>query len=1560
MKTFTLKSCYACLVLLTLFFTMEVNAQTGFNFTVNPQTQCYIPFNTSASASVTASFSNITGYTWSGAGSCSIFPSTYSGTSTSFTLPCCGIFSITCTAYSGTAIVTSLTKTVSVICSSVSIVNSQSLTVCAGSPINISAAGANSYTWNTGSNFSTISVSPTVTTCYTVSGTNSNGCNGSAVACVTVIPGVNITGNTNICAGSSTTLFATGSNNFTWSPGNSTGTSIVVSPTVNTCYYAQGAYTAGCNSGDSICINVQLTPTLSVVGNSIVCSGYVSMSATGATSYTWMPGNLTGNSVNVLVNSNTCFTVTGSTPGCNPGSAVKCLTVLPSPTLVISGNTNICPGGSATLTVSGANTYTWNNPINQFSPTIIFTPTATTCFSVLGQNSNGCTGGSGTCVTVQSGSLSVTGNSIVCAGTSATLTASGALAYTWSPGGMNGSSIVVSPTVNTCYTVTGSSGTCTSTGVKCLTVQTNPVVSAISSSSTICSGSGIFLSASGANTYTWLPFNVTGSSVSITPTVSTCYTVIGKTTAGCTGTATGCFTVLPSPTISITGNALICIGSSATLTASGATSYTWQPTIVSPSHVVTPTITTCYNVIGSASGCTASAVRCVTVQSSNIAITGNSVTCAGKSVTLTANGSVSYTWMPGNMTTTVIVVTPTASTCYSVVGINSNSCNTSGTKCITVYSLPVINTMASGGSMCAGSPATLTASGAISYTWTPFNQNGASIVITPTASMCYTVSGMNNQGCIGSVANCFSVTPLPSLSVSGTATLCAGASTTLTANGANSYTWMPGNLSGSSVVVSPMTTTCYTLTGASSGCFNSTVKCVTVTPTSITVIGSSVICQGNSAVLTASGTSSYTWLPGSLTGNSIVVSPTATTCYTVLGTTANGCNTSGIKCISVQSNPVITLANNNVFCSGVNATLTASGASNYTWTPFNQTGANIVITPTASMCYTVYGTIAPGCSGSATNCFSVTPNPTITVSGIDSICSGVSTTLSASGANSYTWIPSNITGANIVVSPTTSTCYTVSGTSAAGCTSSKVKCITVQPSVIAVTGASVICTGNSATLSVSGSSTYTWLPGNMTGNSIVVSPTASTCYTVLGTSSAGCNSSGIKCITVQSNPVISISSPSFLCSGNTATLTASGASTYTWLPFNQTGSSIVLTPTTSMCYTVMGKSTAGCSGTAVNCFSLMPPPVISIGGNAVLCSGETTTLTAGGATSYTWLPGGTNGANVAVTPSSNTCYTVIGSNNNGCLNAAVKCITVTTQPPLSITGNTNICIGKSTLLVVSGTNTYTWNTGSNSPTINVTPTVATCYIVSGTGNTGCVRSGSICVNVFANPVVAISGNTSVCSGGTALLLASGANSYTWSTGAVSPTISVAPNVTTTYTVNGKTNFGCTGTATTTVNVNGFPYLFVAPYDSVICQGESLQLYASGAQTYSWSNGANTPNITVIPSGSTTYYVTGYSGVCHTSISVPVQVNSCIGVTENKHSISGLSLFPNPANELITMKHNGTHKIIYKIYDINGRKIIAGDFVGNTTLNISEFVNGIYFISFEDGSQSLVRKLIVDK
>ena len=391
--------------------------------------------------------------------------------------------------------------------------------------------------------------------------------------------------------------------------------------------------------------------------------------------------------------------------------------------------------------------------------------------------------------------------------------------------------------------------------------------------------------------------------------------------------------------------------------------------------------------------------------------------------------------------------------------------------------------------------------------------------------------------------------------------------------------------------------------------------------------------------------------------------------------------------IITPSNPVNLCPNQPV---GVPLSITQSTANSYQWY-YNSVPLNGQITSsyTATQLGAYYCRLSStnGCtSNSQTVNIQTISNPSVTTTTTTpSICFGASTTITASGATTYSWMPGNLTGSTITVSPTTTTTYTVTGTNTSGCTNTASRTITVNPLpvITATSTAAVVCAGASVTLTGGGATTYSW-SGGVT-NAVPFIPTATSTYTVTGTNANACVNTATITVTVNPLPIVTANSTAAaICTGASVTLTGGGASTYSWSGGVTNAVSFVPSATTT--YTVTGTSAVGCVNTATITITVNPLPVISTTTTAAnICIGASTTITASGATTYSWMPGNLIGASVTVSPSTTTNYTVTGTSSNGCTNTTTRTITVNSLPIVTATSTAAaVCAGASVTLTGGG------------------------------------------------------------------------------------------------------------------------------------------------------------------------------------------------------------------------------------------------------------------------------------
>jgi hypothetical protein len=640
-----------------------------------------------------------------------------------------------------------------------------------------------------------------------------------------------------ICLGGSATLTAPSQVSYTWSTG-SNASSIIVSPTVNTSYSVSGTNSLGCVSLGVITVTVDgnsPSVTINSSSNSVCQGNTVTLSGSGAISYTWSGGVSNGSPF--IPSSTSNYTVTGAN-GCGTATALVTVSVNPNPTLSVNtGSVALCPGNSTTLTATGANSFTWTGGI---SNGIAFNPPASNIYTVTGNNTFGCIGTSTVAVTVLP-SPSVTpvpSSSVICVGQTSTISATGASNYTWMPGASNSSSITVSPTISTVYSVTQSIGNCVDIKTISVGVLPLPTVTAFVSNTAICSGMPVTFTASGANSYSWS--NNVQNGVAYFPSITSTYTVTGLGQNGCTAKAVAFVSVTPTPSLTpVASQTSICLGGSAILSAFGASGYTWMPGNFNSATVsVSPSVATTYTLVKQNGSCFDTKTISITVMSTPvIQINGPASICAGQSATMTASGALNYTWSaPAGITSTgqSYILSPTSTAVYTVIGTSStNSCVSSATVQTVVF-IPTVS-VSSPSAICAGSTATLTAFGANSYTWNPnFTPiPSQTIQVAPVSNTVYYLAATSTSAGVNCVSNhsvALQVNNLPNLNISATKlVLCANEPLSLFASGASTYTWNGGQTGATLNIMQAQYSQTFVVTGTSTaGCVSSASISVSV------------------------------------------------------------------------------------------------------------------------------------------------------------------------------------------------------------------------------------------------------------------------------------------------------------------------------------------------------------------------------------------------------------------------------------------------------------------------------------------------------------------------------------------------------------------------------------------------------------------------------------------------------------------------------------------------------------------------------------------------------------
>lgn len=1236
----------------------------------------------------------------------------------------------------------------------------------------------------------------------------------------------------------------------------------------------------GCSASDNMTVTLEQV-NVSTLDDVTICSGdNFIIEAFGASSYTWSPGtglsSTVGSSVIASPTTTTTYTVTGtSEDGCTDTDEIV-INVNPLPDATVTSNATddiICKNEPVVLSAPDAGaraTYSWtpssklDNP-NLREPTAVIS--SSTEFRVRITDGNGCENDGTLYVTVNDLPVANAGeNLIACFGTDQQLDGTESsgeepLQYSWSGTGIVNGGSTATPTINITsdqvyvLTVTDNNGCSSSDQVVATASAAN---ASAGLDKTICEGSSTQLSASGGISYLWSPStglnDNTVSSPVASPTTTTDYTVTVTDGNGCVDTDVVRVNVVAQPTLNVPSDQTICQGESMTLTVSGnSSSYEWSGqglnVLFGSSVEASPSSTTIYQVTGSLNGCETTEEITVYVNSLPTVNAGlDDEICSGESIELqgTQNANYTYSWSGSNILSEADtfnpIVSPAVSSNYTLTVTDPNGCSNSDVVRITVNS--VSPNAGSDKTICLGETVQLSGSGGVTYFWEGDELNDPNIS-SPTATPLsagnhvYTVTVTSADGCTDTDQVNVNVLGLPTLVLPADQSICKGESVVLSASGAQSYDWSPStglnvdNLA--SVTASPSSTVVYTVEGTgSNGCTVEEQIVVYVNDPPDADAGSNKeTCIGEDLVLNGSATLgvgpySYSWSGVGIISGEDTSSPTINIStdqtYTLTVTDANGCTDIDQVDVDVNSLPNALISVNDFvttsadICRDETVQLEAFGGSGYLWSGdpgiSNPNIQNPVITVDDTKVLSVLVTNSNGCESQATITLNAVDNPVVDAGGILEVC--------------------------IDDDP-----YDLR------------QDVNIQGG--AFTGPGI-------------TNDFLFDPSDAGIGIHIV-----TYDVTVGT----CSGSITREIRVKEKPIISTITDQEICPGDSLQLNAFGGTTYSWFPETGMNNPNIANPkvapliTTS--YTVTGMDIYGCENTATVTVSVNDLSV-NAGVNQVICEGESVELDGSSSKSnviYEWLPDiGLNDNSIAspvASPETTTTYTLSVTDVLGCTVSDQVKVTVEEQPDLVVGPKLFVCNSDNSPIDlrddvnIPGGSFSSASSGLEGVLFYGNREDPGIYFISyevAVGN--CELSASREVEVLPDPVTSVNGSEfTICNGESIQLSASGGSAYSWfpTEGLSSATIAnpvATPLSTTVYSVEITDSENCSVTRTIEVNVQS-----VSPFagnDVSICEGESIQLSASGGSLYSWSHGAslndaNVSNPIASPLVTTTYVVT---------------------------------------------------------------------------------------------------------
>lgn len=978
--------------------------------------------------------------------------------------------------------------------------------------------------------------------------------------------------------------------------------------------------------------------------------------------------------------------------------------------------------------------------------------------------------------------ITPSGATTFCTGSSVTLTALPATTYLWSTGAST-QAIVVSTSGTFTVTITDASGCTGVSSGTTVTVNALPAVPTISASGPtgFCTGGSVTLTSSTGTTYLWSTGSTTAS---ISPTTAASYRVTITNASGCTrssNTLTVTVSALPGvPTITPTGATTFCIGGSVLLTATASTTYLWSTGQTSQAVTVSPSSATGYTVtVTNAAGCTrSSATTTVTVNPapiiapltqqyanvcpaidvdvSTITLTNTGQAISGKTYHATlsdATNNINPISSIVAANSTIYIRCNSANGCFDIVPvvvvINSCGCASppaSGAVCdnCTLSGSPLRFHICSGtaaqlnGSIANATVGTWATSGTGTFSPSTTTLNAiytpsAADILSGLVTLSLTTNNPLGAPCVPNVT----FMPLyidPALSAtitaSGSTSICTGSTVGLVASSGIAYLWSTGATTQS--IMAPSVSAsyyCIVTVGTCTDTSNILTVLINSLPStpSITAGGPSTFCSGGSVTLSSTGATSYLWSTGATTQS---ISSTTTNSYTVTVTNAAGCTASSAQfnttVNAAPTTPVITTPSGTAICPGATMILTSTGASSYQWS----TGGTLQsISIVASGTYTVTVTES-GCTASATKVITsgIGPVAGITATPSATVCVGATVTLTSAPSGTYLWS----TGATTqIITTITAGVFTCTVTNAGGCTAvSPPLGVTISaaiPTTVTVVGAVPVCYPGSVTLTAPAGYIYSWNT-SATTQSITVGVAGS--YYVVVSNGAGCSAtSAIVLVTVSQigTPSIYPASPVFICPPQNKELVATPAVSYLWSTGATTQNIIV---SAAGLYSVTVTSALGCTKssaatTVIEGSSLNPIITVSGGSGTVFCQGGSRTLTSSAATAYAWSTGATT---QAISVSTAGSYRVTVTDAYGCTkSSAATTVTVKTSastPVITVADSVRFCRNATVALSVpsSSGNSYLW---SNAATVRAITLNATgTYTVTVTNSLGCSASAS--------------------------------------------------------------------------------------------------------------------------------------------------------------------------------------------------------------------------------------------
>ncbi|MFY9124867.1 MAG: gliding motility-associated C-terminal domain-containing protein [Bacteroidales bacterium] len=1055
-----------------------------------------------------------------------------------------------------------------------------------------------------------------------------NVCKDSVIIIVKALPDLILSPlNDSICIGDSITLTASGASTILWFDDNDNligwGSQIIISPTSNTNYFVVGVQ-SGCSKTQSINIKVFQPPIVNAGNDTIICSlDSISLHASASN---YLNIQWTSNGTGNYTNTNDLNTIyIPSTQDWANGSVIL--------TLTASGYAD-CPDAHDQLT------------INFIDVPDLISSTDTT----------------------------------ICEGESVTISANGANSFLWSEGS-NTSSIIVSPSLNTTYYVTGSIDICQRIDSFIVYVNPAPIFN-LGNDTTICYNDSVTIHAPiGFAGYQWNTGDTTNF-ISVIPTDTTTYTVTVTNEYGCTASDDITINVRPDLGIDAGADQSICEGQSTVLSASGGISYIWSTGETTANITVTPTDTTVYYVTGTDGICNDIDSVIVNVYPNliNLITTPDTQVCMGDAITLEVYGAQTYLWSTGQTDSTIQVII-NSDTTYYVTGY-AYGCEREDSVVITVGTPITLNISPADTTVCPGSNVILTVEGATNYLWNT-GDTGSSIVVIPYDTTIYSVTGYDS-GCTAQISAIVNTYSVDMVTIDSIPPICTGDSAQLIANGTGIIYWSTGDTTNS-IWVSPTNDTIYIVNMLdTNGCVTSdTINVVVSLPPNVILNYTSPACMNSYINISAQNATYYSWSTGDSTAEIIIYLEQDTTIY-VTATNIYGCSSIDSITIIPDSSAIITHMNDTIVCMHTILGLWANGANTIIWST-GDTGnvINSIITQdTTFYIHSISGT----CESYDSIHVQIYPPLYVDAGHDTTVMAGTNAYLHGNviggGVSSISWSPSDsMQGSNTlnpIVVVDSSMYFILTVTDTNGCTWMDMVYVNVIPYGIYLESLSdtIICSGDSLILSVNhlfGGTppySYEWIidtnSDTLFGNPITILPTGNSYIYLSVSDSEGYFTYDTMYVSVITTPEPDLPDTLHICYGDTVALDPQTLGSCLWSTGDTSSILEILITQDTLIYLTITNNI--CSAYDTSLIFMKPLPYIYIyPASDSLCPGDTAVFVVISDGTIQWDNGSINDTLMFEAITNDTIY--VTSELNSCYSTAFATTYIYEVPDIIL--NTN-------------------------------------------------------------------------------------------------------------------------------------------------------------------------------------------------------------------------------------------------------------------------------------------------